>query len=398
VPRLFHPEEYAVCWNLQRSIVGLAAAALLVAANAPAGDKDKKDGKASGVAKDLKVIEGMLAATDPIDKMTKRPSKTHKVVLAADKLYRIDMQSADFDAFLRLENAAGQQLAFNDDGGDALNARLVQKIDAAGEYSIVATSHDGKAGKYTITVSLAEPRDIWVAKLQELPKLAAAERQSVLAEAKKELTQNPGKVDRGLANTLLGFAVNLESAGKRDEANAVYADFGPTLAAATDPDVAGMGKMMQGALRRAKLMNNAMVVYGRTLDGKGFDWKAYRGKVVLVDFWATGSAACRAELPNLKKLYQAYNKRGFEVVAVNIDGSKHIPVKYVEKEKLPWVCLFDAQPGKGLESLRQYYGVFAIPQAILVDRAGQVVSMNARGPELERLLEKQLGPSAKGDK
>jgi len=86
------------------------------------------------------------------------------------------------------------------------------------------------------------------------------------------------------------------------------------------------------------------------------------------------------------------------VVAISIDEGKTSPITYMEKEKLPWVCLFDPAPGKDRESLQQYYGVFSIPQAILVDREGRVVSMNARGPELERLLEKHIGPREKSDK
>jgi thiol-disulfide isomerase/thioredoxin len=190
----------------------------------------------------------------------------------------------------------------------------------------------------------------------------------------------------------------MEYSAKRDQALEIYTDFGKTLAAAPNPDVAKMGKTMEGAVRRAKLLGNPMVVYGHTLEGKDFDWKAYKGKVVLVEFWAVGSAAYRAELPTLKKLHQAYNKRGFEVVAINIDDHKNGPLKYVETEKLPWVCLFDAQPGKDREPLALYYGVFDIPQAILVDREGRVVSMKAFGPELEQLLEKQLGPREQSSK
>jgi hypothetical protein len=70
----------------------------------------------------------------------------------------------------------------------------------------------------------------------------------------------------------------------------------------------------------------------------------------------------------------------------------------MENEKLPWLCLFDPQPGKDLQPLAEYYGIFSIPQAILVDQEGRVVSMNARGAELERLLEKHIGPSEKSEK
>jgi thiol-disulfide isomerase/thioredoxin len=165
-----------------------------------------------------------------------------------------------------------------------------------------------------------------------------------------------------------------------------------------------MGKVLEGAGRRVDLPGKEIIVKGTTLEGKDFSWSPYKGKVVLVDFWATWCGPCIAEIPNIKKMHEAYHDKGFEVVAISLDSNRNEnpgrekAIKYMENKKLPWVCLFDEDPGKGNAPLAQFYGIFSIPQAILVDRDGKVVSMNARGAELERLLEKHIGPREKTEK
>src|SRR5205814_1794879 len=134
------------------------------------------------------------------------------------------------------------------------------------------------------------------------------------------------------------------------------------------------------------LVGNTMEVKGKTLDGKDFDLGNLKGKVVLVDFWATWCGPCVAEIPNIKKLYEKYNPQGFEVIGISLDNGAEAPKKFMEKEEMPWPCIFDGI-GKDTAGLADQYGVTSIPLAILVDRKGRVVSMRARGPELTRLLE-----------
>ena len=112
-----------------------------------------------------------------------------------------------------------------------------------------------------------------------------------------------------------------------------------------------------------------------------------RGKPVVLNFWATWCPPCIRELPNVKKMYETYHSRGFEVIGISQDRAMEPLTKFLEKEKLPWVNLFDQEKGNGLAD---YYGVMSIPLAILVDQQGRVVSMEARGEELGRLLEKYL--------
>jgi thiol-disulfide isomerase/thioredoxin len=158
-------------------------------------------------------------------------------------------------------------------------------------------------------------------------------------------------------------------------------------------DLMSIVPMLEGIARRMALPGNPIQVTGTLLDGSPFNWDAYRGKVVLVDFWATWCGPCRAEVPNVIKMYQAYHDKGFDVVGISLDDKPEDAQKYIEQTGIPWVTLFNQDPAqRGWEHpLATYYGITGIPRAILVDQAGNVVSMMARGKNLETELRKLLG-------
>jgi thiol-disulfide isomerase/thioredoxin len=109
-----------------------------------------------------------------------------------------------------------------------------------------------------------------------------------------------------------------------------------------------------------------------------------------VDFWATWCGPCRAELPNVKRQYERYHDKGFDVVGISLDHTRDDLVSYLKEQELPWTTLYDNDEGETPSA--EYYGVMAIPTVILVDKEGKVVSTQARGPELAKQLEKLLGP------
>ena len=153
---------------------------------------------------------------------------------------------------------------------------------------------------------------------------------------------------------------------------------------------------LQGMYRRLTLLGKPMEISGTLLDGKPVDWESYRGKVVLVDFWATWCGPCRAEIPNVLEMYEAYHDKGFDVLGISLDATPEAAKKYVEENKLPWSSIFPKNEDEREWSnpLVAYYGITGIPTAIHVGKDGKVVNMNARGPVLGEELEKLLGPPA----
>lgn len=167
----------------------------------------------------------------------------------------------------------------------------------------------------------------------------------------------------------------------------------PLYKSSGNEDLLSIVPLLEGIARRMALPGNPIEVSGTLLDGSQFNWESYRGKVVLVDFWATWCGPCRAEVPNVLKLYQAYHDKGFEVVGISLDEKPEQAEAYIKQTGIPWVTLFNQEESqRGWEHpLATYYGVTGIPRAILVDQAGNVLSMRARGKNLEVGLRKLLG-------
>lgn len=126
---------------------------------------------------------------------------------------------------------------------------------------------------------------------------------------------------------------------------------------------------------------------GTTVDGKPFDVASLRGKVVLVDVWATWCGPCRREFPKIRAVYDRYKDRGFEVVTVSIDEDKAALEKFLDKEKLPWVTLYDPD----CLLLQKFHQIGGAGHYFLLDRDGAVLSLDARGEKLEAELKRIFG-------
>jgi thiol-disulfide isomerase/thioredoxin len=114
-----------------------------------------------------------------------------------------------------------------------------------------------------------------------------------------------------------------------------------------------------------------------------------KGKVVLIDFWASWCKPCRVELPNVVAAYNKYHDKGFEVFSVSLDRDQAAWKKAIETDDLiwPWHVL-DGQTAN--QSFATKYGATSIPRAFLLDREGKLVSLDLRGVDLEKALAQQF--------
>jgi len=126
-----------------------------------------------------------------------------------------------------------------------------------------------------------------------------------------------------------------------------------------------------------------------TPEGDTISLSSLKGKVVMVDFWASWCGPCRRENPNVRRVYAAYKDKGFEILGVSLDSSKDRWVQAIAKDQLPWYHVSDLKKWKSVAS--RAYGVGSIPFTVLLDAEGKIIAKGLRGAKLEAKLEELLG-------
>ena len=225
--------------------------------------------------------------------------------------------------------------------------------------------------------------------LQNWGQLDAAAREKTIDRLIADVKQ--AGLTRELADLFMRLSDMLERSGENELATRAINELLPVFREATDPQVHRRTPLLEGVVRR--LPGNKLELDGTLLAGGTLDWDSFRGKVVLVDFFASWCGPCRAELPNILASYQAYRGKGFEVVGVDMDKKRADAENYVQQAGIEFPVLFSDDPeATGWDHpMGRKYGVTALPRAILVDQDGVIVSTMARGRILDMLLRQQLG-------
>jgi len=126
----------------------------------------------------------------------------------------------------------------------------------------------------------------------------------------------------------------------------------------------------------------------KSTDGKTLSPAAYKGKVLLIDFWATWCGPCVAEMPNVRQVYRKYHPKGFEIVGISLDQSREKLNQYVKTNQIEWPQYFDGKYWNN--DIAVQYGIKSIPATFLVDRAGKIRYKSLRGKQLEAAVAQLL--------
>lgn len=205
---------------------------------------------------------------------------------------------------------------------------------------------------------------------------------------------NPGNAAEVLSLKALIYAEILDDPGRAITLlEQIAGDYPGTEAAENSQAMIDFFRQQEEAARMQKLL-----VVGATfpdfsvqdLDGNDLTLSDYRGKVVLVDFWATWCMPCISELPTLMAAYNRFHADGFEIIGISLDQDREMLLKFLKQQKMSWPQFYDGEVWGNELALK--YGIQSIPSSYLLNREGKIIARQLRGPNLTAAVADALAP------
>jgi peroxiredoxin len=202
----------------------------------------------------------------------------------------------------------------------------------------------------------------------------AAVQKKWLDGLQKFVGDHPKSADTPEAMLQLGIAQ--EFAGNEEEAKKWYAQI------VTNFSDSAAAKKATGAKNRLESVGKVLNLSGKSVTGQAINLASLRGKVVVLQYWATWSQPCVNDLASLRELYAKYGKEGLVIVGISLDNQQADLTNFLKSNKVPWPQMYEAG---GLDSpLANALGILTLPSMLLIDKQGKVVNRAITAGELDK--------------
>lgn len=309
------------------------------------------------------------------------------VGLIADRI--LTLKPTD-EYFVEAISLKGQVLCYQASLDSSILPQLKKYADALANNKRVQSLEDGRNATLAFTGVYLQAVVADIAERQGTAKELAAAMNEVDAFVKAHPETSDMTVD--LVFPVQVIAANLGNPKLPDQ---IWAPIRKTLAASETPEAQNALMMLDGTIRYSQLVGAPFEWQGCDAKGKKFVAEAVKGRVVVVDFWASWCQQSAEYHEQLKKLYDLYHAQGFEIVSYNLDPKLEDMDAYLTKNPLPWIVLSDRATVDAKEtSLAAYYGIGEIPTMILIGGDGKVASTDLSLESLAATLQNVFSKSA----
>ena len=366
---------------LRPAILFLFMGCVLRAAE-PANDSAPKAGAEAADLSQFKTADQLWEHLKKV--AAEQPSQPKSVEEFAQILHSwLDRQRAAAEAFLQ---------RYPDDAR-SWDAKIVKLMAANQLQQFGGTPVDAAAHRKEVESILASPEASPEARseaaylhVQLLAQVADAEKPETISSVQKAITTflaNYGDSKR--APEIASMQIALLSVSNSPDAETILKE----LSQSKDQSVADMAKnAIEQRERMANLKTKPVELKFTATNGKEFDIAKLRGKVVLLDFWASWCGPCISEMPGIVDAYKKLHKKGFEIVGISLDEDKAAMEAALKKLGMTWVQHFDGQGWQN--KISRSFGINSIPAAWLIDKKGMLRETGLRSDELSAAVEKLL--------
>ena len=338
-------------------------------------EEEEQEGENPYLAADglstLDLVDYLLDMQEKPRSIRRRPGFAEAVSEAADRV--LDAQTSDRYHVIAVEakvQVLHEMASLGNKNADAMLVTLVEKL-----------KDDERPQIASLVLFLQMEQAMLL--VDELP---LAEVPAALDAMQKFLSgQKLQQQHLRIASATVHGINRLEDAKQKEN---YFQAFGKIFGASTDKTLASYGRKIASSPTAgpADLVGKPLELEGETELGVALDWPSYRGKVVLIDFWATWCGPCLREMPHVRALHKRLEKQGFTVLAINLDRNQEDLDKFLKENDLPWTNLV----AEGARTAATRYGVRAIPTMMVVDQQGNVVAVSHRVADLTGTIEKLI--------